>query len=437
MRAGRNPSFSHLCKSIHSGIGNNLLRFSVASLISVLTLICASCTPLAASQTPSPINTNAQAPVRLGPTATATQTPQSLPTVEPTPTLRPVNPISEDDWTRGAANAAVQVLVYSDFQCPYCADLSIVLDEMLERHPGDFQLAFRHFPLVSIHDKAFIAAQAAEAAGAQGQFWGMHDLLFKKRDEWIDLPPSDFPQWLVNQSRQLELDSERFENDLRSGAYAQVVEQAYTLAIESGIPGTPFIFFNGFLFRLNPSLLNMEAAVRLELLRQRQFSSPPQFELESGNLYFANLQLENGVVVIQLLPNQAPRAVSNFIALAEAGWYDAVPIYSVLPDRLVETGDPSGTGFGGPGYSFPDEISPDIRFDQPGVVAMSSSGPDTNGSRFFISLSDLPDLDGSRTVFGRVTAGLDLLRELHARDALDDLLVPAEGVIEQVEIEVR
>jgi cyclophilin family peptidyl-prolyl cis-trans isomerase/protein-disulfide isomerase len=418
-------------------IRNKWLRIPVAGLVVALATIFVSCTPQVAEPTSDAAATNTHAPIQLGPTATTTQTLQAKPTTEPTPTLRPIDPVSEEDWTRGAANAVVQVLVYSDFQCPYCADLFSVLDEMLRRHPDEFQLVFRHFPLVSIHDKAFIAAQAAEAAGAQRQFWAMHDLLFQTRQEWVELPPAEFPQWLVNRSLELNLDHDRFEREFLAGDYAQIVEQDYIHAVESGIPGTPFIFFNGFLFRLNPTLINMEAAVRLELLGQRQFSSPPQFQIDNEKLYFAKIQLEDGVVVIQLLPNDAPKAVSNFIALAQAGWYDDIPIYSVLPDRLVETGDPSGTGFGGPGYSFQDEIRPDLRFDQPGIVAMSSSGPDTNGSRFFISLSALPELDGSRTIFGRVTAGLDLLQKLHARDPLEDLLTPAEGIIEHVEIEVR
>jgi len=381
--------------------------------------------------------TETSAAVKLGPTSTTTKPPPARPTAIPTPTLRPIDPITEVDWARGADEPAVQVLVYSDFQCPYCADLAVVIEEMLDLHPDEFQLVFRHFPLVSIHDKAFIASQAAEAAGAQGQFWMMHDLLFALRAEWIDLSPVDFLDWVLERAQDLDLDFDRFESELRSGRYAPVVKEAYDHAIESGIPGTPFIFFNGFWFRLNPTLLNMEAAVRLELLGQKQFASPPTFEIDPEQIYFANLQLAAGTITIQLLPEYAPVAVANFIYLAEAGWFDNMPIYAVSPGRLVETGDPSGTGFGGPGYSFPDEITPQLGFDQPGMVAMSSSGPDTNGSQFFISLAPLPELDGARTIFGRVTAGLDYLRNLPARDALEDLLTPAEGVIKHVEIEIR
>ena len=181
----------------------------------------------------------------------------------------------------------------------------------------------------------------------------------------------------------------------------------------------------------------MEASVRLELLGQKQFDSPPELELEAGNLYFARLKLNQGTVVLQLLPEYAPRAVANFIFLVQSGWYENSPIYEVIPDRLVEMGDPSGTGYGGPGYTIPDEISPELGFDQPGVVAMSSSGPGTNGSRFFISLAPLPDLNGTRTIFGRVTQGLNLLQNLPARDPLEDLLLQPDGIIENMEIEIR
>jgi cyclophilin family peptidyl-prolyl cis-trans isomerase/protein-disulfide isomerase len=399
--------------------------------------LMASCSNARTLSVPSSTPVATSTRVQLGPTNTATITSTPAPTAQPTPTLRPIDPISESDWKRGATNPSVQVLVYSDFQCPYCADLFGVLEEILARHPDDFQLVFRHFPLVSIHDKAFAAAQAAEAAGAQGQFWSMHDLLFSRRAEWVGLPAADFPAWILEQARTLDLDDVRFEEELLEGKYAPVVAQAYEHAVQSGIPGTPFIFFNGRWFRLSPTLINMEAAVRLELLGQHQFTSAPDLALEPGNLYFARLELEQGTVVIQLLPQYAPQAAANFIFLAQSGWFENMPIYGVIPGQLVETGDPSGTGFGGPGYTIPDEIHADLKFDQAGIVAMSSSGPGTNGSRFFISLSALPDLDGSRTIFGRVTQGLEILQDLPARDPLEDLLNPPAGVVEHVEIEIR
>jgi cyclophilin family peptidyl-prolyl cis-trans isomerase/protein-disulfide isomerase len=412
----------------------SLLSLAVCAAILILV---ASCSTLNNTPTQSSTSTGTSAPVRLGPTSTPTQLPPTRPTSAPSPTLRPIDPISASDWTRGADDPRVQVLVYSDFQCPYCAELSIVIDDLLERHPDDFQFVFRQFPLVSIHDKAFIAAQAAEAAGAQGQFWSMHDLLFAQRAEWVELSPSEFLDWVLTKAETFDLDFARFERELLEGKYATAIEDAYVHAVQSGIPGTPFIFLNGSWFRLNPTLTNMEAAVRLEILGQQQFASPPELEIDPEKLYFAHLQLTQGTVDIQLLPAYAPRTVANFIFLAQSGWYDNNPIYTVLPDRLIESGDPSGTGFGNPGYTLPDEINTQISFNQPGMIAMSSSGPDTNGSRYFISLTDLSDLNGTRTIFGRVISGLDILRELSARDALEDLLTQPESSIQHVEIEIR
>ena len=181
----------------------------------------------------------------------------------------------------------------------------------------------------------------------------------------------------------------------------------------------------------------MEAAIRLELVAQRQMSSPATYPLEPDAVYIVKLITNLGIIEIQLLPEDSPIAVENFLGLAAAGWFDGNSFFEVFPGRLVETGDPSGTGFGGPGYTLADEISPRLAFDMPGMVAMSSIAPDTNGSQFFISLAPLPELTGTRTIFGRVLSGLEILNGLAAREPITDLLEPPQLNIERVEIELR
>lgn len=117
-----------------------------------------------------------------------------------------------------------------------------MLAQLEEWYPEDLRVIFRHFPLLQIHDKASLAGQAAEAAGAQGSFWAMHDQLFARFIEWVSLSPDDFQEWLINVSSDLGLDGQQFRNDLENRRYQQTMQDAFLGSIASGIPGTPYIF---------------------------------------------------------------------------------------------------------------------------------------------------------------------------------------------------
>jgi cyclophilin family peptidyl-prolyl cis-trans isomerase/predicted DsbA family dithiol-disulfide isomerase len=375
--------------------------------------------------------------VQLGPTSTPP--PSQIPTEPafPTPTLLPIPPISDSDHSYGDPNAPVTLVVYGDFQCPYCANFYHAWKQIQPLHPRDLRLIFRHFPLIPIHDKADLAGSAAEIAGRENRFWEMHDALFERRDEWAKLSRDAFIEWVSNVAGSLELDSERFKIDLTSGEYQSMMLAAYQGGNEAGIPGTPFIFFNGEWYRLSPNATNLEASIRLEILSNMQYSQPPLVEFHEGELVFAHLELDQGEIVIQLFPEHAPATVASFIFLAEQGWFEGSGFYSVEPGISVEAGDPSGTGLGGPGYLLLDEVSDTLSFDEIGMLAMSSSGPNTNGSRFFINLTPLPHLNGSRTIFGRVLEGLNLLKTLRERDPYQDLFQPYELTIQSVSIDKR
>lgn len=310
-----------------------------------------------------------------------------------------------------------------------------MLAQLEAMHPDDLRLIFRHFPLLSLHDKASLAGEAAEAAGAQGAFWDMHDVLFERFTEWVSLTPDGFISWLENVSMELGLDTDRFMGDLEGRRYADDMVAAFERNVASGLPGTPMVYLNGNLYRLPLTLLNMEASIRLEGLLERQYGEYPAFTINLQKEYLARLQLRQGEVVIQLLPGSAPLAVNSFIFLAHEGWYDGNPFHLVQTNRIVETGDPSGTGLGDPGYHFVTEIDAALTFDQVGMVALVSAGPDTNGSQFMINLQPIPELNGERTIFGRVIQGLDLLQNLEQRDPLLDLLTEPEEIILSVTIE--
>ena len=158
----------------------------------------------------------------------------------------------------------------------------------------------------------------------------------------------------------------------------------------------------------------------------------------------ATLHTSEGDVKIELYDERAPNTVENFVDLAtgETSWehpesgetvddplYDDVEFHRIIEDFMIQTGDPTGTGRGGPGYTFDDEFHDDLTHDGPGVVSMANRGPDTNGSQFFITLDATPHLDGRHAVFGEVTDGMDVVREIgsvetdsHARPTEDVLL---------------
>jgi cyclophilin family peptidyl-prolyl cis-trans isomerase len=134
--------------------------------------------------------------------------------------------------------------------------------------------------------------------------------------------------------------------------------------------------------------------------------------LEAGKHYRAEVVTNRGRLVIDLYQDETPRTVNNFVFLALQRYYDGVAFHRVLEDFMAQTGDPTGTGSGGPGYQFDDEIVPGLRHDAKGVVSMANAGPRTNGSQFFITFAATPWLDGKHTVFGRVVEGLDVLDAL-------------------------
>jgi len=143
---------------------------------------------------------------------------------------------------------------------------------------------------------------------------------------------------------------------------------------------------------------------------------PPSGALDTSKSYVARFKTEKGEIVCELYPSQAPLTVENFVSLARSGFYDGTTFHRVIGGFMAQGGDPTGTGSGGPGYQFGDEFSPDLRHDSAGTLSMANAGPATNGSQFFLTYGPTPHLDGKHTVFGRVTAGMDVLRSIRERD---------------------
>ena len=158
----------------------------------------------------------------------------------------------------------------------------------------------------------------------------------------------------------------------------------------------------------------------------QRYSKPFDQKIDLKKQYAANIETNRGVIVLKLYASQAPRTVNNFVCLADDGYYDGVPFHRVLKDFMIQTGDPTGTGRGGPGYTFKDEFDPKLKHDCPGVLSMANAGPGTNGSQFFITHVPTPWLDGKHSVFGQVTQGQDVVNAIEQGDVMLSVRISAE-----------
>src|SRR2546421_2353828 len=147
----------------------------------------------------------------------------------------------------------------------------------------------------------------------------------------------------------------------------------------------------------------------------------------------AIIQTNHGPIHLELYADDAPKTVDNFVKLANDGFYDRVIFHRVIPDFMIQGGDPTGTGSGGPGYTFEDEFN-DRKVER-GALAMANAGPNTNGSQFFIVTADAcPWLDGKHTVFGSVTEGMDVVNEISGLDTDARDRPKSDVVIERVDV---
>lgn len=139
-------------------------------------------------------------------------------------------------------------------------------------------------------------------------------------------------------------------------------------------------------------------------------------QIDPKKNYKAHMETDKGTMVIQLFADKTPNTVNNFVFLSREGYYDGVIFHRVIDSFMVQGGDPTGTGRGGPGYKFGDEFHPSLKHDKQGILSMANAGPGTNGSQFFITHLATPWLDNKHSVFGQVVEGLDVLMSIPARD---------------------
>jgi cyclophilin family peptidyl-prolyl cis-trans isomerase len=166
-----------------------------------------------------------------------------------------------------------------------------------------------------------------------------------------------------------------------------------------------------------PATVAEGAASALEpAARDGMYDAAPEMTIDPSKFYYATLKTDKGDMKVQLFADRAPLAVNNFVFLAREGFYNDTTFHRVLEGFMAQGGDPTGTGMGGPGYAFANEVFPGASFDRPGLLAMANSGPDTNGSQFFITFGPADWLNGGYSLFGEVVEGQDVLNKLTRRD---------------------
>ncbi len=349
-------------------------------------------------------------------------------------------PVTSSDYVRGPENASVTMLAYCDFQSASCEVFNQIIDQLQKEHPDDLRVVFRPVPAIKYiqqMDKTQLSVQAALAAGDMGKFWEMREQLVTKYTDWAKLSLAQFQDWAASRATELGLDGAAFKTNMISASTATRAKSLFDNAAAMNL-SIPITFLNGSL-QPNAALSydGLDSTIGLLALAPREFKTCPPFSIDPAKQYIATLHTEKGDIVMQLYADKAPLAVNSFVYLAQQGWYNGVTFHRVLPGFVAQAGDPSGTGQGGPGYFFKNEIRTDLKFDKPGVVGMANSGPDTNGSQFFITYAPEPTLDGKYTIFAQVIKGMDVVESLTPRDPQSTSGLPPGDTIVSITIQEK
>lgn len=355
----------------------------------------------------------------------------------PLPEL-PVRPVDDTDWSKGAdeEDAEFTIFEYSDFQCPGCGGMYPVLTQFLEDHPN-VRLVYRHFPL-DFHQYAMVTSEAAEAAGEQGKFWEMHNLLFDTAADWSILSEEDLVTQLIDYAEELELDVARFAEELEAGTYREKIQAQYDEARELGLGGTPTFLFNNFIYPSDIGLYYGGMESFLNILNNQDkffFDAPPEVVVAEDDVYQATLKTTKGDLLVDLYPESAPLHVNSFVHLAQESWYDGANFFFVQDDFVAVTGDPTNTTIGYPGYQCKGEER--LVVNKPGLVWSLGNG------QFFITLGELAyqrmvadaqsqgEEPAQFALIGEVVEGMEVL-DLLTRLSVGDPVAP--DVLLQVEV---
>ncbi len=284
-----------------------------------------------------------------------------------------------------------------------------MLEQLLKEFPNDVRAVFRHFPLPS-HPNSLLATQAVEAAGMQGKFYELSDLIFAQQATWSPMDSAAFETWLVSQAETLGLNKDQFITDMKSAAVVQKALDYQKQAMDAGVSYTPFIMVNGRIWE-GIDLPNMRILIKLLREEKNLFPECPTTVLEAGKQYTATIETEVGNIVLKLQTDKVPLSANAFVWLVQQGWYDNTSFFNVIRGdptqvEVALTGDRTETGYGTAGFIISPEIVPDLKFDKAGMVGF------VNGSQLFITYGPLANMDGRYTVLGEVIEGMDVVQKL-------------------------
>lgn len=336
-----------------------------------------------------------------------------IPTPDPTQVAEAMNvpPAGPDDKSRGNPDAKIVLIEYSDFQCPYCAQVAPVLTELIKQFPDDIRVVFRHFPLPS-HPLSLISAQAAEAAALQEKFFEYSDALFAGQADWSSLDSVQAEQYFIELAVEQGLAKDTFSKDLKSDKIVNLVKDFQDRALKVGIPYTPFVLVNGKVWQ-GTDLASMTTLINLMKHENEYYSQCPDTVIDPAKQYTATIQTSQGDIVINLFADKAPLSVNSLIFLSKENWYENQTFFEVMNDaeadgmHLVIGGDHTDTGYGSPGYQIdPENLA--MKYDKKGLVGL------VNASQLFITTAAQPKLDGRFTVIGEVVQGMEIIDQMTA-----------------------
>ncbi|MBP8241509.1 MAG: peptidylprolyl isomerase [Thermoflexales bacterium] len=347
--------------------------------------------------------------------------------------------VTDADHFRGNKDASTVMIEYGDVQCPACAAFHPALMAAYGQISDTVKLVFRHYPLTTIHDKAFVSSVAVEAAGQQGKFWEMLELLYTKQAEWDKTPPASITPTLVAYAKTLGLDEAKFSAALVD---PKVVERV-TGDVKTGdgmkITGTPTVFLDGRAIPTDAFAQPDFATQFRQYAKQRALykayaakggfkASKPDQVLDAKVATQVTIKTSKGDIVIDIDPKMSPVNANSFLFLAQKNYFSGSPV-QVNDNEIgaVVFGDPSGTGYATPGYECEVENPAPGTFDKAGIVGLLGDET-TSSAQFFITYSSTPMLDGRFSVIGTVASGLDIVKGLVAPISPDDKTEPDKVV---------
>jgi protein-disulfide isomerase len=350
----------------------------IVLLAVLIVFLLASCAPTVVIPTRAPIKNTVTIPTAVSlstalpvesstpvnPTATVFPTVEFTTSAPATCSVAPVVPkessleeagipgVTEADWKYGTQTPKVTILAYCNYQRAACKTLVLNLAELQKKYKDTIRVVLRHYPQSETDDKSLLAAQAAEAAGLQNRFWEMNTRLYNEQSTWSALSQDEFKTWLSEKAVALGISKTRFETDMNSRETLDRINQMVDDAAPLKIKDTPVMFYNGILVKSKVNLESLDVLVKYFLLPEKAYDTCPEMTIDPAKKYIATFTTEKGQIVFELYPGSAPWAVNSFVFLANAGWFNNTDFFRVVPGFVVQGGDPSGSGRGGPGDFF-------------------------------------------------------------------------------------